>query len=160
MAGRLAKLTGDEAFERTRARVQELEQRRKELEDELVAFATADDGREEIAELEDEVDRLEVEVDRRRKDGSDMDDMQKLETVEKVAATVGADYRELRKTAEDVYDGVVERIMKRDGCDAYTAHVRAAADPLGQKAYATVVEMQEREVQVRSRAGAIAAYIE
>lgn len=85
--------------------------------------------------------------------------MQALETIEKAVASAGDDFRNLRERAEDLYDDVVAGIMERDGCDARTAHARAAGDPIGKRAYATVVDMQEAERTARDGAHRLGAYL-
>ena len=86
--------------------------------------------------------------------------MQALDTIEKAVASSGQDFRKLRERAEDLYDDVVAGIMERDGCDARTAHYRAANDPIGKRAYATVVNMQERERTAQEGAHRLGAYLD
>ena len=62
----LAKVNGIEASDRMRSRVEELEARKKELEDELGAFIDADEKRDRVAELEREVAQLETELEGER----------------------------------------------------------------------------------------------
>lgn len=110
--------------------------------------------------LEQEITELEGDLKQRMKETNMDKTMQALDTIEKAVAASGGNFRKLREQAEGLYDDVVKDIMKRDGCNASTAHARASADPIGQEAYAKVVEMQEAERCARDGAGRIAAYVD
>lgn len=161
------KVTGVEASDRARDRVRELEKRKKELEDELGAFDDADEKRDRVAELEREVAELEVavEAERRQRDAATdkrsnvMDSIKQLETIEKAVANATAEPARLRKAAEDLYDEVVKRIAETEGCDMRRAHYLAGKDPIGKRAYAQVVELQERARTARDGAGRIGAFL-
>ncbi|MCG8503669.1 MAG: hypothetical protein MI755_03600 [Sphingomonadales bacterium] len=148
--------------------MEQLERRRDRLDEELAGFNAADDDLRRIFELEAEIARLREELGVRRQGGqsevhkgaTSMDAMHSLEIIEKAVASAGADCRAVRKRAEDLYDSVVERIIERDGCDAGTAHARAARDPIGRRAYAKVVEMQEREAAAQRGARMLGAYMD
>lgn len=150
---------GRETSDRAHARVRELERRKEELEKELGAFYAAEEDREKIQELEAEIAELESLLEQSRREAGMTDNMEKLETVEKAVASAGADFRKAREEAERIYGAAVAAIMKRDGCSESVAHGRAAADPVASRAYAAVVEMQERERTARDGAGRIGAYL-
>ncbi|MEM7120552.1 MAG: hypothetical protein AAF563_04695 [Pseudomonadota bacterium] len=82
-----------------------------------------------------------------------------LRTVEKAIASSGDDFRKLRESAEQLYDGAVRVIAEREGCDMRRAHYLASKDPVAKQAYAKVVELQEREQTARAGASRLAAYI-
>lgn len=84
--------------------------------------------------------------------GKEMDDIAQLEAIEKLAHAAGADAREIRKSAEDLYDAVVDR-YRSDGADASRAHYLAMRDPIGERAYNMANEMTERELRVRDALG-------
>ena len=164
----LAKASGSEASDRARERLKELEDRKKTLEDEFSRFLGVEEDWERIAELEREVAELEanVEAERARSDAkaekkrsSDMDPIKQLETIEKAAANATAGPAEVRKAAEGVYDDVVRRIAEREGCDMRRAHYLAAKDRVGKRAYAAVIEMQNRERAARDGALRLGAYL-
>ncbi len=71
----------------------------------------------------------------------------------------GEEFAKVRRNAEELYDAVVTRIQKREGCDASRAHYLAGQDEVGKRAYATVVEMQDRERTARDGANRMAAYL-
>lgn len=88
-----------------------------------------------------------------------MDPMRQLETIEKAMANATAEPDRLRKSAEDLYDEVVKRIAETEGCDMRRAHYLASKDPIGKRAYAQVVELQERARTARDGAARIGAYL-
>lgn len=130
-----------------------------ELERKLGALDRTGMEKDKAAELEREVDELEARLEQCKKEMKMDKAMQALDTIEKAAASAGAGACELRKRAESLYDDVVAAIMERDGCDARVAHARAAKDPIGKRAYATVVEMQDRECADRDGAYRLGAYL-
>jgi hypothetical protein len=153
------KQSGDQAFDQARARLTELEDRKDALGSEIGAFIAAADAEEEIAECEAEVAELEILLEQSRKEADMEKTMQNLDTINKAVDASGADFQKVRQQAEDLYDQAVATIMKRDRCDASTAHARAATDPVAKAAYDTALELEERERSARDGAGRIAAYL-
>lgn len=88
-----------------------------------------------------------------------MDYIERLETVEKLAAGTGADYRELRKRADALYGEAVARIARERGCGVPEAHALAGSDPVAKRAYAILVDLAEREAGLRDQTGTVAAFM-
>ena len=88
-----------------------------------------------------------------------MDPIKQLEIIEKAVGNATAHPAQLRKSAEAIYDDVAARIQKSEQCDARRAHYLASQDPIGRRAYANVVELQERERTARDGANRIGAYL-
>lgn len=81
------------------------------------------------------------------------DDLRTLEILDELANSATAETRKLRAEADGIYDRVVERIQKSEGCSASVAHAKAAEDPLARRAYELGLELEQREVQIRSVVG-------
>ncbi|MED5549595.1 MAG: hypothetical protein VX529_09570 [Pseudomonadota bacterium] len=87
------------------------------------------------------------------------DDLRALATIEAAVAKSTGRFVELRKRADDVYAGVVEQIMEREGCDARTAHRLAKDDPVARRAYALSSELADRHAGATEAASRIAAFV-
>ncbi len=88
-----------------------------------------------------------------------MDPIKQLEIIEKSITHVTSDFDSLRKAAEGIYDDAVARIAKCEGCDMAQAHYLATQDPIAKRAYAHVVDLQEKEKTARDGASRLAAYL-
>ena len=157
---KLRKIGGDDALARVRAEIEKLEQRKKALEDELGAFLVAEDRASEAEELRREVRELEIMLEQRRKEADMQKNRDALDTIEKAAGAAGADVRDRRRSAEDAYEDAVREIAKREGCDMRKAHYLASKDPVMKRAYADIVELQERERAAERGARRLGAYVE
>lgn len=157
LPGVAADVTTDEGrrIERLRARKKELEERIGALHRRAVELDEIELFQREVAELEAELKAMQ-DIEKR---SSAMDPIRQLETIEKAVANATAEPARLRKAAEDVYDDVVERITRTEGCDARRAHYLASKDPIGKRAYAQVVELQDRARAARDGAGRIGAFL-
>lgn len=83
---------------------------------------------------------------------SGMNDMEQLETIEKLAHDAGADARSVRESAERLFEAVAKHYQS-NGNDARRSYALACEDDIGRRAYAVATEMAERELAVRSALG-------
>ena len=95
-----------------------------------------------------------------RKGANTDDDLRKLAIVEKLITNGPTQPVKLRKAAEDVYEAVVLKIAAVENCDASKAYALATKDPIAQRAYALVVEMQDQERSPRDTIAKLANIIE
>lgn len=114
----MEKRTGREAFDRTQARVEALEQQRDRLQAELDAFNGAADGEQTIRQLEDEIAAMEIEVAQRRGEQG----MDKSTTADAAAA--------IAKSAERMMDEFA-RGLQMDGETFEQAYKRASLTEFG-----------------------------